>query len=61
MDEYQNFRGRKFTAEEYRMVSASADYLIAIIARFEHCGDKGVKKPYQELLKSCGGESFLYS
>lgn len=55
---YQEYRKRKFTKEEYQVVSASADLLIATIARFEHAGG-GEQHPYQDLLKECGGQSFL--
>lgn len=55
---YEEYRKRKFTNEEYQVVSASADLLIATIARFEHAGG-GKQHPYQDLLKECGGRSFL--
>lgn len=56
---YQKCRKRQFTEDEYRVVSASADLLIATIARFEHAGG-GEQHPYQDLLKECGNDSFLF-
>jgi hypothetical protein len=55
---YENFRKLKFNEEEYKVISASSDYIIAIIARFEHAGG-GKEHPYQDLLKGCQGKSFL--
>lgn len=57
---YQDFRKKKFTDHEYKIISAAADYLIAIIARFEHAGGNAKIHPYQDLLKSCMETSFLY-
>lgn len=57
---YEKFRGRKFSSREYQVISASADYLIALIARFEHAGNQPTIHPYQDLLKECGNNSFLY-
>lgn len=58
---YQNYRNKKFTEDEYKIISASADYLIAIIARFEHAGKNSMVSPYQDLLKACGQSSFLFA
>lgn len=55
---YEQCRRKKFSLEEYKVVSAAADSLIAIIARFEHAGG-GSNHPYQDLLKKCGEKSFL--
>lgn len=58
---YEEHRGRAFTSEEYQVVSASADYLIALISRFEHSGpDQSVSHPFQTLLKECDGKSLLF-
>lgn len=56
---YESFRGKLFTDAEYQLISASADYLIAIISRFEHAGGDPVNHPYQDLLKSCSVNSFF--
>jgi hypothetical protein len=58
---YEEFRGRSFDSNEYVVVSASADYLIALISRFEHSGPDSSKKPFQDLLKECNGKSFLFA
>ncbi len=58
---YEKFRGRKFSSNEYQVISASADYLIALIARFEHAGSQPTVHPYQDLLKECDSKSFLYA
>lgn len=57
---YENYRGKKFTQDEYQIISAAADDLIAIIARFEHAGNNTSAHPYQDLLKECGDRSFLF-
>jgi len=57
---YQEFRKKTFTPDEYKIISAAADYLIAIIARFEHAGSNPTIHPYQDLLKSGEGTSFLF-
>ncbi|HEV2614675.1 MAG TPA: hypothetical protein VGV92_08215 [Gammaproteobacteria bacterium] len=57
---YENYRNKKFTGSEYKIISASADYLIAIIARFEHAGKNSCTGPYQDLLKLCEDTSFLF-
>jgi len=59
--EYQKYRGKEFTQDEYKIVSASADYLICIISRFEHAGNNKAIHPYQDLLKACGKNSFLFA
>lgn len=59
VEAYQKYRGKKFSAEEHKIMAASATYLITILARFEHCGGKTSEKPYQDLLKRCGENSFL--
>lgn len=58
---YEEFRGRKFTREEYLVVSAAADYLIALLSRFAHNGTASINGPYQTLLKECGEKSFLFA
>ena len=58
---YQNYRNIKFTEDEYKIISASADYLITIIARFEHAGKNPLASPYQDLSKACGQSSFLFA
>ena len=58
--EYQYYRGKKFTEEEYKIISSSADYLIGIISRFEHAGNNPEIHPYQDLLRMCGKNSFLF-
>lgn len=58
---YQDYRQKKFTTDEYKVISASADYLIAIIARFEHASGNSNIHPYQDLLKECGERGFLYT
>jgi hypothetical protein len=58
---YEKFGGRSFDSDEYVVVSASADYLIALISRFEHSGPDSSKKPFQDLLKECNGKSFLFA
>lgn len=57
---YEEYRKCKFTPDELKIISASADYLIAIIARFEHAGGSLSIHPYQDLLKECGEKSFLF-
>jgi hypothetical protein len=57
---YEDHRKLKFTKEEYTIISASADYLIAIISRFEHAGNNSSIHPYQDLLKECNNRSFLF-
>jgi hypothetical protein len=57
---YEQFRGRVFSVDEYRVVSAAADYVIALIARFEHASGDVEERPYQDLLRVCGDKSFLY-
>ncbi|MBS0286747.1 MAG: phosphotransferase [Proteobacteria bacterium] len=57
---YQEQRKRTFTKEEYKIISAAADSLIALIARFEHAGG-GQNQPYQDLLISCEENSLLFS
>src|SRR5579872_371458 len=56
---YEKFRGRSFTENEYLVVSASADYFIALISRFEHPNPSN--HPFQDLLKECNGKSFLFA
>lgn len=59
---YEEFRGRSFTEEEYYVASASSDYLIALISRFEHSGSgASTHHPFQDLLKECKGKSFLFA
>lgn len=59
---YEEFRGRAFTKEEYLVVSASADYLIALISRFAHQGrPDSTDGPYQALLRECYEKSFLFA
>ncbi|MFI4937881.1 MAG: phosphotransferase [Candidatus Berkiellales bacterium] len=58
--EYEIYRQKKFTSNEYKVVSAAADHLITIIARFEHAGG-GVNHPYQDLLRECGERGFLFA
>jgi hypothetical protein len=58
---YEEFRGRSFNADEYVVISASADYLIALISRFEHSGPDSANHPFQDLLKECNGKSFLFA
>lgn len=58
---YEEAKGKRFTPQEYKIISASADYLIAIIARFEHAGNNPVIHPYQDLLHDCGDNSFLFA
>jgi hypothetical protein len=57
---YEHFRQLRFSDEEYKIISAACDHLIATIARFEHAGG-GKEHPYQDLLKECGVKSFLYA
>lgn len=59
--EYEFFRGRALTESEYRIASAAADYLIALISRFEHAGKGSTVHPFQDLLKECGEKSFLFA
>lgn len=59
VEEYQKYRGKKFIIDEYEIISASADYLISIISRFEHVGNNPKVHPYQDLLRKCGQKSFL--
>lgn len=61
VEEYQKYRGKKFTTDEYEIISASADYLISIISRFEHAGNNPKVHPYQDLLKICEQKSFLFA
>lgn len=58
---YEHSRKLKFTEEDYKIISASSDYLIAIISRFEHAGGNSSVHPYQDLLRECGDKSFLFS
>ncbi len=58
---YEFYRGKTFNEEEYRVISASADYLIALISRFEHAGDDPINHPYQDLLIECSDKGFLFS
>lgn len=55
---YGYFRQKKFNEQEYMIISAASDYIIAIIARFEHAGG-GKEHPYQDLMRACGQKSFL--
>lgn len=57
---YENFRHIKFSDDEYKIISAASDYIIAIIARFEHASG-GKEHPYQDLLNECKGQSFLFA
>jgi hypothetical protein len=57
---YEKYRGRVFTKDELKIASASSDYLIALISRFEHAGGDPHNHPYQDLLKKCCGKSFLF-
>lgn len=59
--EYEEYRGKSFSNDDYQIISASADYLIAIISRFEHAGNNQTIHPYQDLLKLCGDKSFLFA
>lgn len=56
---YENYRQRRFTQEEYLVASASADALISLIARLEHCGGFP-STAYQDLLLAMGSKSFLF-
>ncbi len=58
---YEDYSEKKFSREEYELISGSADYLISIIARFEHAGNDPSSHPYQDLLKDCGETGFLFS
>lgn len=58
---YEKFRGRSFTQEEYIVASASADYCISLISRFEYSGPDSSNHPFQDLLKECNGKSFLFA
>lgn len=60
VESYEKYRHRKFNDEEYRVISASADYLIAMISRFEHAGGNPSIHPYQDLLRECKDKSFLF-
>lgn len=57
---YEKARQKSFTPEEYKIISASADYLIATISRFEYAGNNPLLHPYQDLLRECGDDSFLF-
>lgn len=57
---YEEFRGRKFNPDEYKVASAAADFAIALISRFEHSGPDSSNHPFQDLLKACNGKSFLF-
>jgi len=59
--EYEVYREKSFSDEDYKVISASADYLIAIISRFEHAGNNPNLHPYQDLLKLCEDKSFLFA
>ena len=59
--EYEEYREKSFSNDDYKIISASADYLIAIISRFEHAGNNPIIHPYQDLLKLCGDKSFLFA
>lgn len=58
---YEEFRCRPFTEKEYIVVSASADYCISLISRFEHSVSDSSNHPFQDLLKECHGKSFLFA
>lgn len=58
---YEKYRDKKFSKNEYKIISAAADYLITIIARFEHAGKNIATHPYQDLLSACGKKSFLFA
>lgn len=58
---YEDCRNKKFTENEYKVISASADYLISIISRFEHAGSNPLVHPYQDLLRQCKENSFLFA
>lgn len=59
IESYEKHRSKKFTLDEKIIISASADYHIATIARFEHAGPQSDIHPYQDLLRACGEKSFL--
>jgi hypothetical protein len=59
--EYEFYRDCAFTPDEYEVVSASADYLIALISRFEHSVTNSSLHPFQDLLKQCNSKSFLFA
>jgi len=59
--EYEEYRGKSFSNDDYKVISASSDLLIAIISRFEHAGNNPTIHPYQNLLKLCGDKSFLFA
>ena len=60
VEAYAKCRHKKWTLEEYQIISASTDYLIATIARFEHARGHKEIHPYQDLLRARKDTSFLF-
>ncbi len=61
VEAYEEYRKHSFDPDEYKVISASADYLIALISRFEHSCTNTSIHPFQDLLKECNGKSLLFA
>jgi hypothetical protein len=59
LDEYETARGRRFGAEERRVVAASAEYVIAHLARQEYSYGHPPSEGYLELLRTCSSKPLL--
>lgn len=54
LEEYQRSRIRRFSRQEMEVVSASADYIISLIARFEYAGKSASENSFVHLLRTLG-------
>lgn len=59
VDEYESARGRRFSTEERRVLSASADYACAQIARLQHAERDLRSDSYVELLRECTAKPLI--
>jgi hypothetical protein len=59
VDEYEAARGRRFHTQERRVLSASADYACAQVARLQHAEGASSIDSYVELLREITDESLI--
>jgi hypothetical protein len=59
VQEYEVARGRRFSAAEHRVVAASADYVIAQIARLSYAPGTQGRYTYVDMLRECAAEPLI--
>jgi hypothetical protein len=60
IDEYEIARGRRFREDERRVVAASAEYVIAQVARQEHSVGEPPSGGFLQLLRACTSRPLVW-